>query len=472
MRLKPLFTLLFLAILTVGCSNEQAVNEEQSENNISEQQSAVNEEKEEESVAAEEQENTAPTDEDLDIEPYKTENIEEVLLLEPGKYGDEKYDEKIAKEAFFASLAEVPTEDYLARLLAVAADDYRPLYKLLTEFDTSYADPSDAPDSMNPTVNGVAMEAGVNVAILLDASGSMRAEIAGRSRMEHAKDAIQTFVSELPPDVNVSLHVYGHKGAGNENDKALSCASTEVVYDLSPYNPEQFDAALNAFSPSGWTPLATAIAAAYTDLLANTVENTENIVYIVSDGVETCGGNPVEEAKKLNESSIQAIVNIIGFDVDTAGQNALMQVAEAGKGTYMTVASQKEMEEFFKKEKRELEKEWLKWSSENTTGYYTTQQEKITEVYAIVADVLEKIESEKEKLLALVNSMEEEIGPDDESKRVMKNDIGFRSFNIRMHIRHVEQELLKEIRANGAEIRGNVRDKGAKEIEELKTSFE
>lgn len=460
MRLMQLFTYLLLATVFVGCSTDQTLPEEHIETNRGEQQ--------DDEATEDTLENIVETEEDLNIEPYKTDNIEEILQLEPGKYSEENYDEKIVKEAFYEFLGEVSTKDYLARLLALAQDDYRPLYKLLTEFDTSYADPSDAPDTVNPTVNGVQLGAGVNVAVLLDASGSMKAEIDGRSRMEHAKDAIQTFVSELPSDVNVSLHVYGHKGAGNEKDKALSCASTEVVYDLSPYHPEQFDTALNTFSPSGWTPLAASIAAAYTDLLANTVENTESIVYIVSDGVETCGGNPVEEAKKLSESSIKAIVNIIGFDVDTAGQNALKQVAEAGKGTYMTVTSQKEMEEFFKKEKRELEKEWIGWSSENISDYYTTQQEKITEVYAIVADVLEKIDNEKEKLLALVDSMEEEIGPDEESKRKMKNDIGYRSSNIRMHIRHVERELLKEIRANGSEVREDVRDKGAKEREKLK----
>ncbi len=462
MRLIQLFVYLLMATLLVGCSTDQTLPKEHIEANRGGQQ--------DEEATEETHENTVVTVDDINIEPYKTDNIEEILQLEPGKYGEENYDEKIVKEAFYASLAEVSTKDYLARLLALAQDDYRPLYKLLDEFDTSYVDPSDAPDTVNPTVNGVQLGVGVNVAVLLDASGSMKAKIDGRSRMEHAKDAIQTFVSDLPSEMNVSLHVYGHKGAGNEKDKALSCASTEVVYDLSPYHPEQFDAALNAFSPSGWTPLAASIAAAYNDLLANSMENAENIIYIVSDGVETCGGNPVEEAKKLNESSIKAIVNIIGFDVDTAGQNALKQVAEAGKGTYMTVTTQKEMEEFFKKEKRELEKEWLSWSSENITDYYTTQQEKITEVYAIVADVLEKIDNEKEKLQALVDSMEEEIGPDEDSKRKMKNDIGYRSSNIRMHIRHVERELLKEIRANGSEIRGNVWDKGAKEREKLKPS--
>ena len=53
------------------------------------------------------------------------------------------------------------------------------------------------------------------------------------------------------------------------------------------------------------------------DLLTTYPENENiNIVYIVSDGVETCDGDPVAAAKLLQADNIQAQVNIIGFDVD------------------------------------------------------------------------------------------------------------------------------------------------------------
>ncbi|MCQ6276050.1 VWA domain-containing protein [Bacillus sp. V3B] len=73
---------------------------------------------------------------------------------------------------------------------------------------------------------------------------------------------------------------------------------------------------------------------AYGDLKAKASENSENILFIVSDGIETCGGNPVEEAKKLANSDLNVKVNIIGFNVDDAGQKQLKETAAAGNGTY------------------------------------------------------------------------------------------------------------------------------------------
>ena len=47
----------------------------------------------------------------------------------------------------------------------------------------------------------------VNVAILLDASGSMKEKVDGQVKMELAKESIQRFVAELPEGTQVSLRV-------------------------------------------------------------------------------------------------------------------------------------------------------------------------------------------------------------------------------------------------------------------------
>lgn len=465
--------MLFFSALLAACgSTEEKSNESQSKEGIEESQLTVSKEQNENDLSEqhrEKQEKTAIAGEVLTIEPYKTGVIEEILQLEPGKYGEEKYDEHKVKEAITAFPKDLSPDDYFRRLLALTADDYRLLYKLFDEFDTSYSHPDAEPDAIKSTGTGVPVGKDVNVAILLDASGSMKAEIDGKSRMEHAKNAIQTFVSGLPSDVNVSLRVYGHKGAGNDQDKALSCKSTEVLYNLSPYQKEQFHTALHAFSPSGWTPLAASITAAYDELQTNSDEGTENIVYIVSDGVETCGGNPVEEAKKLNESNVKAIIHIIGFDVDVAGQNALQKVAEAGKGTYMTVTSQKGMEDFFNSEKRKLEKEWLNWQSENVNTNYSSERDKIEQVYAIKGDIYEKADNEMNRLRSLVDFMQAEKLVDERSKLTISSAIQNRNHSIRVYTRTKEQLLLKEIREKGAGIRENVRDIGAEERQKLKT---
>lgn len=86
---------------------------------------------------------------------------------------------------------------------------------------------------------------------------------------------------------------------------------------------------IERFQPTGWTPLALAIRSAQQDLSAQSA--AENIIYIVSDGIETCGGNAVKEAKTLHNSNVKAVVNMIGFDVNHAGQQTLQQVASLGR---------------------------------------------------------------------------------------------------------------------------------------------
>jgi D-amino-acid dehydrogenase/Ca-activated chloride channel family protein len=138
-----------------------------------------------------------------------------------------------------------------------------------------------------------------------------------------------------------------------------------MVYPLGAYDKSSFQKSLNQFRPTGWTPLTAAIEQAKSDLSGKTGENVENIIYVVSDGIETCGGDPVKAAKELHHSEIQAIVNIIGFDVDNAGQQALKKVAEAGGGKYTTVSTGDDLRKHLDKEYDRLRREWSQWGTKS-----------------------------------------------------------------------------------------------------------
>ncbi|MEF7562473.1 VWA domain-containing protein [Bacillus infantis] len=182
-----------------------------------------------------------------------------------------------------------------------------------------------------------------NISIQIDSSGSMNGQVNGGVKMNLAKEAVEDFAAGFPEDTIMTLRTYGHKGTGDDKDKAMSCASTEVMYDANTYDQAAFKAALGKFKPSGWTPLAASIKAGYEDLKKKAGEDTENILYIVSDGIETCDGDPVKEAKALADSDLNVKVHIIGFDVDDAGQAQLKKTAEAGNGKYYTVNSKLEL---------------------------------------------------------------------------------------------------------------------------------
>ena len=99
------------------------------------------------------------------------------------------------------------------------------------------------------------------------------------------------------------------------------------------------------------------------DLPRHAGEGVQNIVYVVSDGEETCGGDPVKEAKELHNSDMKAIINVIGFDVSNAEQRALKEVAREGGGSYKSASSAKELEDQLQKERRQLMNELNEWTS-------------------------------------------------------------------------------------------------------------
>src|SRR5699024_10051640 len=84
---------------------------------------------------------------------------------------------------------------------------------------------------------------------------------------------------------------------------------------------------------TGWTPLAAAISKAGASFQPRAGMG-EQVVFVVSDGLETCGGDPVAAARALHESEVHAIVNIIGFDIAAEDRRALEAVAAAGGGTF------------------------------------------------------------------------------------------------------------------------------------------
>ena len=201
-----------------------------------------------------------------------------------------------------------------------------------------------------------------NIEIILDASGSMAGSVDGKTKMELAKEAINKFLASAPKDAKISLRVYGHKGSNSDADKNVSCSSSELIYGSKAYNQAEFSKVLNQFQPSGWTPIADSLKKAKADLASFDSKTNTNLVFLVSDGIETCEGNPVAAAKELASSTIAPIVNVIGFDVDQQGQKQMREVADAADGIYTTVNNQEELQAEFDKAKEILQR-WEDWKN-------------------------------------------------------------------------------------------------------------
>lgn len=280
-------------------------------------------------------------------------------------------------EAYFTKHKNLSSEEvYDTLIYLLGSGNYQNYYEQLIAYDHGFVMP-ELPSGEDEVAT---KQKKLNVVVLMDASGSMKGVIDGRTKMELAKAAIARFVEQIPGDANVALISYGHVGTSADADKAASCSSVESVYPLSAYQAENFTGSLNSFQASGWTPLAGAINKAGEILHAYPSDEYLNLVYVVSDGVETCDGNPVAAAQQLQSQNIKAKVNIIGFNVDNEGQQQLKQVADSGGGEYVTVEDPAELEV-------QITKKWqptmgqIIWTQGVTAQQYTEAMERMNEIY-------------------------------------------------------------------------------------------
>lgn len=169
--------------------------------------------------------------------------------------------------------------------------------------------------------------------------------------MTIAKAAVSRFVSQLPNTANVGLLVYGHKGSSQKADQAVSCAGIDTVYPISALNQATFNRAVNSVQPTGYTPITAALQKSEQTINTTTRENAQNVIFVVSDGIETCNGDPVAVARRLHNSKTKVIINVIGFDVDNEAQRQLQAVADAGGGKYFSARSAADLNQIFDRSK-------------------------------------------------------------------------------------------------------------------------
>jgi len=206
--------------------------------------------------------------------------------------------------------------------------------------------PQDCP---RPTsqVGVTELKQNLRIEIIVDASGSMAAAIEGQTKFEIAKGALTRFVATFPTHAQVALRVYGHVGSNQENDKARSCAASDLVLPFTPVDQANIQDALDTVQPSGWTPVAGSLALAASDFASVDPATTTTFVYLVSDGIETCDGDPVNAARTLHATPSQAVVSVIGFDVEQAPAQQLRAIAMEGGGSYYEARNTTELEQVF-----------------------------------------------------------------------------------------------------------------------------
>lgn len=186
-----------------------------------------------------------------------------------------------------------------------------------------------------------------NVIIVLDSSGSMAATNNGKTRLDTAKEAVLEYVSQFQgSSVNVGLIVYGHKGNNTEAGKQISCTSIETIYKPNKFARITFQNTLEGFHPTGWTPIAASLIAAKAELEKIPNSNKENsTILLVTDGEETCGGDPVATAKTIRDSGMQVVVDVVALGTDATTNAKLEPIAKAGGGVFLAIYDETQLKE-------------------------------------------------------------------------------------------------------------------------------
>lgn len=165
------------------------------------------------------------------------------------------------------------------------------------------------------------------VELILDASGSMLQRMEGRRRIDIAKDVLSGALREhIPAGTPTALRVFGHR--------TPNACETDLEIPLQPLDTNRAIAQIAGIEAKNLarTPIAASLAEVAKDLGK---AGTNAVVVLVSDGEETCDGDPEAEIEKLAEAGIAISLNIVGFAIDDDALAAqFASWAEAGGGRY------------------------------------------------------------------------------------------------------------------------------------------
>ena len=172
-----------------------------------------------------------------------------------------------------------------------------------------------------------------NFIFILDASGSMAAKVQGKPKIDVAKEVLSSLIKDLPDTTKVGLVAYGHRQKGDCND-------VEELVPMSPVNKESLINQINGLHPKGMTPLTYSTQKVAAGLKGKAAATT---IILVSDGEETCKGDPCAAVRELKAAGAQFVLHVIGFDVGEKEKKQLNCIAGAGGGFYFTARNAGEL---------------------------------------------------------------------------------------------------------------------------------
>ncbi|MBW8909184.1 MAG: VWA domain-containing protein [Mesorhizobium sp.] len=173
------------------------------------------------------------------------------------------------------------------------------------------------------------------VIIILDASGSMWAQIDGKPKLEIARESLRTVLQSVPADDEIGFMAYGHRTKG-------SCDDIELIVPPQAGSASAITAAADSMKFLGKTPLTAAVKQA-----AEALKYTEDkaTVVLITDGLETCGGDPCALGKELKASGVDFTADVVGFGLTADEGKQIACLADNTGGKYIQASDEKALQQ-------------------------------------------------------------------------------------------------------------------------------
>lgn len=143
--------------------------------------------------------------------------------------------------------------------------------------------------------------------LVFDASGSMAGTDmnAVRPHIATVREALGTVLPEVTPRRDLGLMVYGP-------GPHASCKNIELRLKPGANSAAAIMHEVNALVPAGQTPLTAAVREAAEELR---FRDKPAVVVLLTDGEESCSGDPCAMARKLRNEASNLTIHVIGFKV-------------------------------------------------------------------------------------------------------------------------------------------------------------
>ncbi len=170
--------------------------------------------------------------------------------------------------------------------------------------------------------------------VILDMSASMWGRIGDKPKLEIAQDAVRGMFSRFPPTSRVGLMAYGHRQAGQ-------CSDIQMLIPPGAVNASLVSDAIDRLKARGKTPITEAVRQAAAALNSQKQGGT---IILVTDGIETCGGDPCALASELKAANAAFTAHVVGFDLRTPSERARVAcIAERTGGLFVPAGNAEEL---------------------------------------------------------------------------------------------------------------------------------